>query len=165
MGFEIGAMAEVPGFALRARAAMPLVNLVSVGTNDLTQYALAAERGNAAVAPLADPLDPAVLRLISEITSAVAAGSTTRVAVCGEVAAEPAAAALLIGLGVRDLSMHPRAIPEVKDAIRAVSMVEARHLAGLALQRDSALSVRPPPSGSTYEPWLRTVTGRRQAGR
>ena len=142
MGFEIGAMAEVPAFALRARAAMPLVDLISVGTNDLTQYTLAAERGNAAVAPLADPLDPAVLRLIGEITSAAAAGSTTRIAVCGEVAAEPAAAALLIGLGVRDLSMHPRAIPAVKDAIRAVSVVEAQHLAGLAVQRDSALSVR-----------------------
>lgn len=140
VGFEVGAMAEVPAFALRARAAVPLVDLISVGTNDLTQYTAAAERGNASVATLADPLDPAVLRLVAEV--AHAAGTATRVAVCGEVAAEPAAAALLIGLGVRDLSMNPRAIPAVKDAVRSLSLTKAQHLAGLALQRDSALSVR-----------------------
>jgi phosphocarrier protein FPr len=139
-GFEVGAMAEVPAFALRARAAVPLVDLISVGTNDLTQYTTASERGNASVAALADALDPAVLRLVAEV--AQAAGSATRVAVCGEVAAEPAAAALLIGLGVRELSVHPRAIPAVKDALRSLSLIEAQHLAGLALHRDSAQSVR-----------------------
>src|SRR6185295_416607 len=72
-GFEIGAMAEVPAFALRARAAIPLVDVISVGTNDLTQYTVASERGNASVASLADALDPAVLRLVAEV--AQAAGS------------------------------------------------------------------------------------------
>ena len=113
-GFEVGAMAEVPAFALHARAAVPLVDLISIGTNDLTQYTLAAERGNAGVAALADPLDPAVLYLISEVADAATARA--RVAVCGELAADPIAAALLIGLGVRELSMTPRAIPAVKDA-------------------------------------------------
>jgi phosphocarrier protein FPr len=138
--FEVGAMAEVPAFALRARAAVPLVDLISVGTNDLTQYTVAAERGNASVSALADGLDPAVLRLVAEITQAAAAA--TRVAVCGEMAADPAAAALLIGLGVRELSVNPRSVPEIKNAVRSLSIQRTQHLAGLALQRDSAASVR-----------------------
>src|SRR5437773_5110383 len=105
-------MAEVPAFALRSRAAAPLVDVISIGSNDLTQYTLAAERGNPEVAALADPVDPAVLALIA----AVCRGATahTRVAVCGELASDPLAAVLLIGLGVRELSMTPRAIPAVK---------------------------------------------------
>ena len=138
--FEVGAMAEVPAFALRARAAVPLVDLISVGSNDLTQYTVAAERGNASVGALADALDPAVLRLFAEITNAAAA--VTRVAVCGEIAAEPAAAALLVGLGVRELSVNPRSIPEIKDTVRSLSIQRTQHLGGLALQRDSAASVR-----------------------
>ena len=139
-GFEVGAMAEVPAFALHARAAVPLVDLISIGTNDLTQYTLAAERGNADVAALADSLDPAVLHLISNVTNAATARA--RVAVCGELAGDPAATALLIGLGVREFSMTPRAIPAVKDAIRSTSANKAKQLAALALQRDSAASVR-----------------------
>lgn len=139
-GFEVGAMAEVPGFALRARAAMGLVDVISIGTNDLTQYTLAAERGNADVAALADSLDPAVLHLISEVASSATARA--RVAVCGELAADPSAAILLVGLGIRELSVTPRAIPAVKAAIRSMSANEARQLATLALQRDSAASVR-----------------------
>jgi phosphocarrier protein FPr len=139
-GFEVGAMAEVPAFALRARAAVPLVELISVGTNDLTQYTAAAERGNPSVGALADALDPAVLRLVADITHAAAAAA--RVAVCGEIAADPGAAALLIGLGVRELSVNPRSIPEIKSAVRSLSIPRTQHLAGLALQRDSAASVR-----------------------
>jgi phosphocarrier protein FPr len=133
-------MAEVPAFALHARAAVPLIDLISIGTNDLTQYTLAAERGNADVAALADPLDPAVLHLISEVANAATARA--RVAICGEIAADPAAAVLLIGLGVLELSMTPRAIPAVKDAIRSMSANKAKQLAALALHRDSAASVR-----------------------
>jgi multiphosphoryl transfer protein len=138
--FEVGAMAEVPAFALRARAAVPLVDVISVGSNDLTQYTAAADRGDPSVAALADGLDPAVLRLVAEITHAAA--SVTRVAVCGEIAADPGAAALLIGLGVRELSVNPRSIPEIKSTVRSLSIARAQHLAGLALQRDSAASVR-----------------------
>jgi multiphosphoryl transfer protein len=113
---------------------------MSIGSNDLTQYTLAAERGNPDVAFLSDPVDPGVLTLIA----AVCRGATrnTRVAVCGELASDPQAAALLIGLGVHELSMTPRAIPEVKDRIRRTSARDAKHLAELALQRDSAASVR-----------------------
>jgi phosphocarrier protein FPr len=137
---EVGAMAEVPAFALRARAAVPLLDLISVGTNDLTQYTVAAERGNPSVAALADSLDPAVLRLVADV--AHAASTKARVAVCGEAASDPGAAALLIGLGVRELSMNPRSIPEIKNAVRSLSIPSTQHLAGLALQRDSAASVR-----------------------
>jgi phosphocarrier protein FPr len=138
--FQVGVMAEVPAFAIRARAASPLVDLISIGSNDLTQYTTAAERGNPFVASLADPLDPAVLSLVA----AVCRGATgnTRVAVCGELASDPHAAALLVGLGVRELSMTPRAIPEIKERIRRTSAQDARHLAELALQRDSGDSVR-----------------------
>jgi len=139
-GFEIGAMAEVPGFALRARSAVGLVDLISIGTNDLTQYTLAAERGNAGVAALADAFDPAVLRLISEVAGCATA--RVRVAVCGELAADPIAAVLLVGLGIRELSMSPRAIPAVKDAIRSMSVNKIKQLAAMALHRDSAASVR-----------------------
>jgi multiphosphoryl transfer protein len=139
-GFEVGAMAEVPAFALHAQAAIPLVDFISIGTNDLTQYTLAAERGNAAVAALADSLDPAVLRLISEV--ATAATARARVAVCGELASDPAAAALLVGLGVQELSLSPLAIPAVKYAVRSLSAKNSKQLAALALQRDSAASVR-----------------------
>jgi phosphocarrier protein FPr len=139
-GFEVGAMAEVPSFALHARAAVGLVDFISIGTNDLTQYTLASERGNADVASLADSLDPAVLRLISEVASSATARA--RAAVCGELAADPTAAVLLVGLGVRELSMAPRAIPAVKDAVRSMSVSKAKQLAALALQRDSAASVR-----------------------
>ena len=116
LGFEVGAMAEVPGFALHARAAVALVDLISIGTNDLTQYTLAAERGNADVAALADSLDPAVLHLISEVANTGTAQGPSRG--LRRTGRGPAAAALLVGLGVRELSMTPRAIPAVKDAIR-----------------------------------------------
>jgi len=139
-GWEVGAMAEVPAFALRAHAAVPLVDVISIGCNDLTQYALAAERGNTDVASLADPLDPAVLSLIALVTRA--AHGQARVAICGEIASDPVATALLVGLGARELSMTPGAIPEVKDAVRSLSLNEARQVAELALQQASAAGVR-----------------------
>jgi phosphocarrier protein FPr len=138
--FEIGAMAEVPAFALRIGAAAPLADVISIGSNDLTQYTLAADRGNPEVSALADPMDPAVLALMAAVCRGAA--TNTRVAVCGEVASDPRAAVLLIGLGVRELSMTPRAIPAVKDRIRRTWAQDATRLAELALQRDSAASVR-----------------------
>ena len=140
LGFEVGVMVEVPAIALQARAVAPHVDFFSIGSNDLTQYTLAAERGNGAVAHLADPLHPAVLRLIAGVTEA--AGSRVRVAVCGEVAGDAAATPLLVGLGVRELSMSPPAIPAVKDAVRSLSATEAPALADLALDQHSAAGVR-----------------------
>src|SRR4029079_15867556 len=98
-GLEVGAMAEVRAFALHARAAVALVDVISIGPNDLTQYTLAAERGNAGVAALADPLDPAILHLISVVANA--ATTRARVAVCGELAADPVPAGFSVRLRVR----------------------------------------------------------------
>jgi phosphocarrier protein FPr len=140
LGFEVGVMVEVPALALQAHAAAALVDLFSIGTNDLTQYTLAAERGNAAVARLADPLAPAVLRLIAMTTEA--ARGLARVAVCGEIAADPDATAILIGLGVDELSMAPPAIPAIKQAVRSLSHADARELSRRALEQESAADIR-----------------------
>ncbi|MGF1647090.1 MAG: phosphoenolpyruvate--protein phosphotransferase [Kineosporiaceae bacterium] len=140
-GLEVGIMVEVPAAALRATHLVRLVDFMSIGTNDLTQYTLAAERGNAAVAALGDALDPAVLRLVGEVCRA-AVPSGVRVAVCGELAAEPGAAALLVGLGVRELSVAAPAVAAVKDAVREVSVRDAERLARRALDLPDAAAVR-----------------------
>jgi phosphoenolpyruvate-protein phosphotransferase/dihydroxyacetone kinase phosphotransfer subunit len=136
-GLRVGIMVEVPAAALNARAFAPHVDFVSVGTNDLTQYALAAERGNEAVAALADPLDPGVLALAGAACSA-----GTPVAVCGEVAADEQATALLLGLGVRELSVVPAAVATVKQAVRGVDLAAAAQLAARALAAPDAAAVR-----------------------
>jgi phosphoenolpyruvate-protein kinase (PTS system EI component) len=138
---ELGVMLEVPAAALLAEHLAPLVDFFSVGTNDLTQYAMAAERGNSQVAALADPLHPAVLRLIERAASAAGAAGIP-VALCGEVAGERLAVPLLLGLGVRELSMSHALIPAAKQAVRAVDLAAARTLAGEALAAGSADEVR-----------------------
>jgi phosphocarrier protein FPr len=148
---EPGVMLEVPSAALLAERIAPLASFFSVGTNDLTQYTLAAERGNAGVAALADPLHPAVLRLIAHACEAADAAGRT-VAVCGEVAGEPSAVPLLLGLGVHELSMSPVRIAAAKQAVRRTDLAAARALARRALAADSAAAVRrllaaPPPAG------------------
>ena len=137
----LGVMAEVPALALKARHLIGEVDTVSIGTNDLTQYTLAAERGNPAVAAIGDHLDPGVLALIGLIGSA-ALGSATRVAVCGDLASDPAVAGLLIGLGVRELSVPPRDVPAVKQAVREVTLADARQLADAALACRGPAEVR-----------------------
>jgi phosphocarrier protein FPr len=150
-GFEVGAMVEVPAFALHASVAADLVDVFSIGTNDLTQYTLAADRADPSVAHLTDPLHPAVLRLINEV-AAVAARANVRVAVCGEVAGDPATSELLLGLGVRELSMSAPSIPAVKDAVRSSSGASAAALARSCLGQRSAADVRrllaEPPTSS-----------------
>lgn len=128
----VGIMVEVPAAALKVASFTPYVNFVSIGTNDLTQYALAAERGNPDVP--ADGLDPAVLRLID----AVCRNSGVPVAVCGELAADEAAVPLLTALGVRELSVTPPAVPLVKEAVRAAGGGSA----GWALDLPDAAAVR-----------------------
>jgi multiphosphoryl transfer protein len=139
-GLQVGIMVEVPATALTAPAFAPQVDFFSIGTNDLTQYALAAERGNDAVAELGDPFDPGVLRLID----AVCRGAAGRVpvAVCGEMAADERATALLVGLGVRELSVTPAAIPTIKQAVRALDSAATADLGALALGAESAGAVR-----------------------
>jgi multiphosphoryl transfer protein len=148
---EAGVMLEVPSAALLAERIAPLASFFSVGTNDLTQYTLAAERGNAGVAALADPLHPTVLRLIAHACDAADAAGRT-VAVCGEVAGDPAAVPLLLGLGVRELSMSAVRIAAAKQAVRSTDVAAARALALQALAADSAAAVRallaaPPSAG------------------
>jgi multiphosphoryl transfer protein len=136
---RVGIMVEIPSVALKAKAFVPHIDFFSVGTNDLTQYALAVERGNGAVAGLADGLDPGVLRLIAALCDA--AGSVP-VSVCGELAADPVAVPLLLGLGVRSLSVVPPAVALLKQRVRGVQLGEARRLAHRALAYDSAAEVR-----------------------
>jgi phosphocarrier protein FPr len=138
---ELGIMLEVPSAALVAEHLAPLVDFFSVGTNDLTQYAMAAERGNSEVAALADPLHPAVLRLVERTVSAAAEAGRT-VAVCGEVAGDRLAVPLLVGLGVRELSMSHTLIPAAKQAVRATDARAAGLLAQAALAAESAAAVR-----------------------
>jgi phosphoenolpyruvate-protein phosphotransferase/dihydroxyacetone kinase phosphotransfer subunit len=152
-GLQIGMMVEVPAAALKAAAFARHVDFFSIGTNDLTQYALAAERGNDAVAAVGDPLDPGVLRLVEAVcrgAGSSGAGSSGAgpvrggplVAVCGELAADERATAILVGLGVRELSVAPAAVPVVKDAVRAVDLSAAQALAARAVAADGPDAVR-----------------------
>lgn len=138
---DVGVMIEVPSAALIADRLAAEADFFSIGTNDLTQYTLAAERGNERVAALADPLHPAVLALIHRTARAAAArGRWT--GVCGEIAGDPSAAPLLLGLGVRELSMSAPAIPHVKRAVRETNLAEAETLAERALAAATAQEVR-----------------------
>jgi multiphosphoryl transfer protein len=138
---EVGVMIEIPAAALAAPHLARVAAFFSVGTNDLTQYTLAADRGNEHLGDLADALHPTVLRLIA-MTAEAGAASGIPTAVCGELAADPAATALLLGLGVEELSMSPPAIPSVKDAVRAVDLAGANALASKALACATAAEVR-----------------------
>lgn len=138
---EIGITVEVPAAALTAVAFAPLVDFFAVGTNDLTQYTLAVDRANAAVAGLADGMHPGVLRLIHAVTLAGAAHGRP-VEVVGELGCDPLAVPLLIGLGVGALSVRPNAVATVKQAVRGVHPDRARRLAEAALRAESAAAVR-----------------------
>lgn len=139
-GLQVGMMVEVPAAALKAAAFARHVDFFSIGTNDLTQYALAADRNNDAVATIGDTFDPGLLALI-RATCRGAAGQAT-VSVCGEFAADERAVALLLGMGVDSLSVTPPAIPATKEAARAVDVDEARLLAEQVLALDGASAVR-----------------------
>jgi phosphoenolpyruvate-protein phosphotransferase len=138
---QVGMMVEVPAAALLAEHFRPWVDFFSIGTNDLTQYVLAADRTNPAVAGMADGLHPAVLRLIRQVTAA-AEGTGKWVGVCGELAGDLQAVPVLIGLGVRELSVNPVRVPEVKAAVRRWSLQEAQALAEAALAQEDAPAVR-----------------------
>ncbi len=137
---EVGMMVEVPAAALKAAAFARHVDFFSIGTNDLTQYALAADRNNDAVATIGDAFDPGLLALI-RLTCQGAAGHAS-VSVCGEFAADERAAQLLIGLGVDALSVTPPAIATTKEAVRSVDSRRASVAAEAALTAASASMVR-----------------------
>ncbi len=128
----LGIMVEIPAAAINAAELAEHAEFFSIGTNDLTQYTMAAERGNERLAPLLSGPQPAVLRLISATVRGAAARART-VGVCGELAGDPAAAVLLVGLGVTELSMTPALVPEVKEALHTVDLASARRSAEAAL--------------------------------
>jgi multiphosphoryl transfer protein len=138
---ELGIMVEVPAAALTATRLAEHVDFFSLGTNDLTQYTMAAERGDERLAPLLTGPQPAVLRLVQE-TVAGAAKHGRWVGVCGELAGDPPTAVLLVGLGVTELSMAPALVPEVKEALRGVELAQAQAAARQALEADTAAAAR-----------------------
>ncbi|PTQ07821.1 phosphoenolpyruvate--protein phosphotransferase [Sphingomonas oleivorans] len=136
-----GVMIETPSAALLADSIAAEADFLSIGTNDLTQYALAADRGNPALAAKIDPLHPAVLRLIAQ-TGIGAAAHGRWVGVCGGLASDPAAAPVLIGLGVTELSAPPSVIASLKAKVRTLRLEHCRAVAERALAAASADEVR-----------------------
>jgi phosphotransferase system enzyme I (PtsI) len=136
-----GVMVEVPSAALGASDILSSASFASIGTNDLGQYTMAADRLLGELAGLNDPWQPAVLRLV-QLTCEAGKRLERPVGVCGEAAADPALACVLVGLGVSSLSMTPRAIPDVSDVLRATSLAECQRLAGLAVSSRTAAEGR-----------------------
>jgi multiphosphoryl transfer protein len=148
---ELGAMIETPAAALLASSLIREADFLSSGTNDLTQYTLAMDRGHAALAGRADALHPAVLKLIAATASAGAAAGKM-VAVCGGAAADRLAVPLLLGLGVRELSVVPAMVPAVKRGIRSLRIDACGELAMRCLDLTSAAEVRA-LAAQTIETW------------
>ncbi len=138
---QVGIMVEVPSAALLAPQLAREVDFFSIGTNDLTQYTLAIDRGHPSLSAQADGLHPSVLSLI-DMTVRAAHAHGKWVGVCGELAADPQAVAVLLGLEVDELSVASRSVAEVKALVRQADSRTARALAREALQQDSAAAVR-----------------------
>ncbi len=139
-GIPLGTMIEVPSAAIMADVLAKQVDFFSIGTNDLVQYTLAADRNNETVSSLYSPVDPAVLRLLKLVSEAGTAAGIT-VNVCGEMSGEPLYVSLLVGLGLRQLSATPRKISEIKHVIRNLTLADAKRVADDALQMESAREV------------------------
>lgn len=137
---QFGVMIEIPSAALIADRLAPMLDFFSIGTNDLTQYTLAADRTNARVAHLASPYHPAVLRLI-QMTIQAAHAHHIWAGVCGELAGEVIAVPLLLGLGLDEFSMAPASVPSIKRAIRRCSQLECKKIAERALAASSIAEV------------------------
>lgn len=138
---EVGVMVETPAAAMTADLLAAEADFLSIGTNDLTQYVLAMDRGNPAVAAGVDAMHPAVLRMIGE-TCRLATARGRWVGVCGGLASDPAALPILVGLGVTELSAVPGFVAEAKQIVRTLTLIEARAHAELALQCKSPAEVR-----------------------
>jgi phosphoenolpyruvate-protein kinase (PTS system EI component) len=145
----LGVMVETPASAVLSEQLAREADFFSIGTNDLTQYTLAMDRGHAQLGPQIDAFHPAVLGLIARAAEGGRAHKRL-VAVCGGLAADPLAAAILIGLGIEELSMPPSAIPSVKATIRALRLDACRTAASEALNQETAAGVR--AVAATYLP-------------
>ncbi|MDW7679946.1 MAG: putative PEP-binding protein, partial [bacterium] len=129
---EIGVMIEIPSAAIMADVLAEEVDFLSIGTNDLIQYMVAADRGNAQVAHLYNRLPPSVLRVINNVVDA-GHRKGVWVGMCGEMAADPLATPILLGMDMDELSVNPAMIPEVKKIIRSISYSDAQKIAEKAL--------------------------------
>lgn len=140
-GIEVGGMIEIPAAALALGVFLKKLDFLSIGTNDLIQYTLAIDRSDEAVAHLYDPLHPAVLRLIAQtIHAGTRAGMP--VAVCGEMAGDPRLTRLLLGMGLRQFSMHPAQILEVKQEVLRSNLAELRRKTSRLLATDDPARLR-----------------------
>jgi phosphotransferase system enzyme I (PtsI) len=137
----LGTMIEVPGAALAADALAQVSDFLAIGSNDLTMYTLAVDRANEHVAGLFDSLHPAVLRLI-QFTTGAAMKARIPISICGEMAGDPKLTALLIGLGLRELSMSPANIPRVKQRIIEMDAVAASNRANLIMDQVDSGRIR-----------------------
>lgn len=137
---EIGIMIETPAAAMMVDIYLNEVDFFSIGTNDLTQYTLAVDRTNTKISKLFNDLHPAVLRLIKNVVE-VSNKNNKEVSICGELAGNPKAIAILLGLGVQILSVSPVLIPEIKKIIRSISLENCKNLANKVLCCNDALEV------------------------
>ena len=136
----VGVMIEVPGAALSADALALVSDFFAIGTNDLTQYTLAIDRSDEQVAHLYNPLHPAVLRLI-QFSVEAALRARIPVCVCGEMASDPRFTALLLGLGIRDLSMAPVHLLRVKQRLRALDLDAAARRARTIMEQSDPVGI------------------------
>ncbi len=139
--FKVGIMIEIPSAAIMAEELAKEVDFFSIGTNDLTQYTLAVDRGNSKVSQWYDHLHPAVLKLIA-MTSKAAKTQKIELGICGEMAGDPFALPFLLGLGFDELSMSPPAIPKIKRLVRKFQAERAKQVAQMALSMKDADEVR-----------------------
>jgi phosphoenolpyruvate-protein phosphotransferase len=138
---ETGIMVEIPSAALLSPGLAHEVDFFSIGTNDLTQYTLAAERGNPQLVHLADGLHPAVLHLIDLVAKAAHAAGKW-VGICGELGGDSVALPILVGLGIDELSLNPAGIPRIKALLRGLTLTKAQDIARRALQAQTSAEVR-----------------------
>lgn len=138
---KVGIMIEVPAAVAVADQLAAEVDFFSIGSNDLSQYVMAADRTNARVAELADSFQPAVLRMIHQTVQA-AKSAGIEVALCGELAGDPLAASMLVGMGLDELSMNATAIPDIKQAITRLTLSEVEAVAREVLALDSSEAIR-----------------------
>jgi phosphotransferase system enzyme I (PtsI) len=161
----LGAMVEVPAAALTIDAILEVADFVSLGTNDLVQYLLGVDRDHSRVGTLFDPLHPGVLRVIADVVD-----RSTKLgrepSLCGETGSDPALTALLVGFGLRSLSMAPVAVAAVKAAVRATSTAEARSLSASVLRCRTGAEVRERLAAALGPDAAETTGGqRREPGR